>query len=139
MSLTPKQEKFCQCIVSGMSAKDSYINSYNTKGNEKTVYTEAMKIMSREDVQKRIGELRKPLENQAQTTALSERERIKDILWDRLDKAIEREDDATIVKITDQINRMNAEYINVNRNIDEASTDIKELDTDTLKKLSLVV
>lgn len=136
VKLTPKQEKFCQCIVSGMSAKDSYIEAYDTNASDKVIYNESSKILAREDVTKRLEELRKPLVNHAQSKAISERERVKAILWDRLDKAIEREDDQTIVRITDQINRMNSEYININRNIEDKAGDIKGLDTTTLERLA---
>lgn len=136
MSLTPKQEKFCQCIVSGMSAKDSYLTAYDTKGNEKTVNREAQKLLMRNDITERITELRRPLINHAQNTCISEREKVKAILWDRLEKAIEREDDTAIVKYTDQINRMNAEYININRNIEDKTATITELDTTTLERLA---
>ena len=136
MSLSPKQERFCQCIVSGMSGKDSYMTAYDSSGSAQNAYNEASKLLQREDIQERLQELRKPLETACQTKALSERERIKGILWDRLQRAIDRDDDTTIVKLTDQINRMNAEYINVNRNIEEKKTDINSLDIDTLKKLS---
>ena len=132
--LTPKQEKFCRCIVSGMSAKDSYMESYNSK-SESAAMIEGMKLLKRDDVTARIKQLSQPIETLAQTTALSERERIKKILWERLQRAVEREDDTVIVKITDQINRMNAEYINVNRNIDDTPDKLDDLDIDALKAL----
>ncbi len=134
--LTPKQEKFCQCIVSGMSGKDSYYAAYDTKCNEKTAYTEAMRLLSREDVMKRLAELRKPLENHAQTQALSERERIKAILWERLQACIDAGDDAAIVRYTDQINRMNSEYTQVNINQNESKVSLSNIDLETLKSLS---
>lgn len=135
VKLTPKQEKFCQCIVSGKSGKDSYITSYNCQ-SESAAMVESTKLLKREDINARLTELRKPIENLVQSQAITEREKIKNILWDRLQKAIEREDDATIVKYTDQINRMNAEYINVNRNIDDKPAEIDQLDADTLRRLA---
>ena len=136
MALTQKQEKFCRNVVSGMSGKDAYIDAYETKGNADTVYTEVTRLFAREDIQEYMKSLRKPLEEAVQGQALSERERIKAILWERLQKAIDREDDATITKYTDQINRMNAEYININRNIDDKPTEIDHLDAETLRKLA---
>lgn len=136
IKLTPKQEKFCQCIVSGMTGKDAYITAYDTKGSPETVYTEVTRLFGKEEIQERLKALRKPIVEAIQGEALSERDRIKNILWERLQKAIERGDDATIVKYTDQINRMNAEYINVNRNIDEKSNEIDQLDADTLRRLA---
>jgi len=134
--LTAKQEKFCQCIVSGMTAKDSYMTAYDTKGNEKTVNREAQKLLLNEKIVKRLDELRKPLESHAQMTALTEREKIKSILWTELEKAISREDGQMIAKYCDIINRMNAEYVQVNRNIDEKPSAITGLDTATLKELT---
>ena len=134
--LTPKQEKFCQCIVSGMDGVTAYKTAYDTQASNKVCNNESRVLLMREDITERIAELRKPLINHARNTALTERERIKAILWDRLQKAIDREDDATITKITDQINRMNAEYININRNIEDKTTEIDLLDADTLKRLA---
>lgn len=132
MSLTPKQEKFCQCIVSGMSAKDSYRTAYNTKANDKTVYTESTKILAREDVTKRLEELRKPLENQARTTAISEREKKRSWLWNMIENESVSESDR--LRAMDLLNKMDAEYININRNIEE-KTDISKLDISALEKL----
>lgn len=92
--------------------------------------------MLRDDIQKRIKDLTKPIQEAAQSKAMTERERIKQILWDRLQKAIDREDDTTIVKITDQINRMNAEYINQTKVIEDKQSNIDSLDTETLQKLA---
>lgn len=134
--LTPKQEKFCQCIVSGMTGKDAYFTAYDSSGSDQNAYNEASKLLLREDIQNRIKSLIKPIEDALQVKQLSEREQIKQILQDRLKKAIEREDDNIILKITDQINRMNAEYINVNRNIEDKATEIDLLDAETLKRLA---
>ena len=133
MSLTPKQEKFCQCIVSGMSAKDSYKEAYNTKGNDKTVYTEATKLLGREDVGSRLEELRKPLENHARTTALTEREKKRAFLWEVIQDV--SQDMSDRLRSVDLLNKMDNEYININRNIEDKPADIINLDTKTLEKL----
>lgn len=134
--LTEKQEKFCQCIISGMTNKDAYITAYESKGSDQNAWNESGKLMARDDIQERIKTLRKPLEIAAQTKAITEREKVKAILWDRLQKAIERDDDTTIVRITDQINRMNSEYTQVNVNVEDKAADIKNLDTTLLEKLA---
>lgn len=136
MSLTPKQEKFCQCIVSGMTAKDSYVAAYDTKGNEKTVYREATKLLAREDIQDRMEDLRKPLVNHAQSKALSEREKKRALIWERINACMLSEDDAAIARYMDILNKMDAEYININRNIEDRQEDIKNLDTGTLIQLA---
>lgn len=132
MSLTPKQEKFCQCIVSGMSAKDSYIAAYDTKANDRVIYNESAKLLKREDVAKRIEELTKPLENHAIATALTDREKKRTILWDMIENPDISYSDR--LRAMDILNKMDSEYININKTIEE-KTDISDLDTDTLIKL----
>lgn len=131
MALTPKQEKFCQCIVSGMSGKDSYLTAYETKCSDQVAYNEASKLMLREDVQARLEAMRKPLVQAAQTAALTERERKRAVLWD----IIENGDNAAKCRALDILNKMDAEYININRNIDDTPK-LEGLDMDTLLKLS---
>lgn len=131
--LTPKQEKFCECIVSGMSAKESYITSYNTKAKDQVIRNEANKLLKRDDITERIQELRKPLQNHAINIALSEREQIKKKLWEMINSNTVSDSDK--LRSMDILNRMNSEYININKNIDESKENISQLDTDSLKKL----
>ena len=130
--LTPKQEKFCQCIVSGMSGKDSYITAYENKSNDNTAYKEAMKLLDREDIQTRIKDLRKPLELQAKTQALTEREKKRAVLWEIINTG----DNNDKCRAMDILNKMDAEYINVNVNKNDSTTDLTSLDTSVLKTLS---
>lgn len=134
--LTDKQEQFCRNIVSGMTGKDSYISAYKNNSNDNTAYKESMKLLGKEEIQVRIKELRKPLEVQAQVTAQTERERIKDLLWQRIQYCIDNNDDAAIVRYTDQLNKLNGDYINITKDITEEKTAVNNLDTDTLKLIA---
>ena len=125
MSLTPKQEKFCQCIVSGLSGKDSYLTAYNNNSNDNTAYREALTLLNREDIQSRIKELRVPLEIHAQTQAITETERIKQILWEEIANARAQQDHAAIARYTDQLNKLNNAY----RDTTTATEDTNKLDT----------
>ena len=131
--MTPKHERFCQCIVSGMSGKDAYITAYNNNSNNNTAYREAMKLLDRDDVQSRIKELRKPLELQAKTQALSERDKIKDKLWEIINGTDTNDSDR--LRAMDILNKMNAEYINIQR-IEKEDTSISDLDTGKLIELT---
>jgi phage terminase small subunit len=133
LSLTPKQEKFCQCIVSGMSGKDSYLTAYENNSNDNTAYKEAMKLLDRDDIQQRIKELRKPLELHAATTALTETERIKRILWEEIENARQQQDHAAIARYTDQLNKLNNAYKDTTT-IDNDNT-LDNMDTSKLLKL----
>lgn len=63
MPLTPKQEKFAQCIADGMSQADAYRASFaceNMKDN--SIYREASLLMDAPKISQRIAELRTKLE-----------------------------------------------------------------------------
>ena len=132
MPLTPKQEKFCQCIISGMSGKDSYIAAYDSKGSDQNAYNEASKLMLREDIQARLTVLRKPLEKAAQNVALTEREKKRAVLWD----IIANGDNNEKCRALDILNRMDAEYLNVNINQNENTVKLDNIDLEALRSLS---
>lgn len=115
-----------------MSGKDAYLTAYENNSNDNTAYKEAMKLLDREDVQNRIKELRKPLELQAQTKALTERDQIKEKLWCMINNSATTDSDK--LRAMDILNKMNAEYINIQR-IEKEETPISELDTGKLVEL----
>ena len=131
MGLTPKQEKFCQCIVSGMSGKDSYMAAYDCN-TDRVAYNESNVLLKRDDITKRIAELNIPVKNHAQNTAISEREKKRAVLW----QIIQNGDDNAKCRALDILNKMDAEYININKNIDDSSTALQCIDKDMLIKLS---
>jgi hypothetical protein len=135
MSLTPKQEKFCQCIVSGLSGKDSYLTAYNNNSNDNTAYREALTLLNRDDIQARIKELRIPLELHAQTQALTETERIKAILWEEIANARTQQDHAAIARYTDQLNKLNNAYRDAGSTQD-SNSDLNTVDSNTLAKIA---
>jgi phage terminase small subunit len=130
MALTPKQEKFCQCIVSGMSGKDSYLSAYNCD-SDNAAMVESTKLLKRDDINERLKELRKPIENLVATQAITERERKRAVLWE----IIETGDNNDKCRALDILNKMDSEYININRNITDTQEEINDLDTDKLIRL----
>lgn len=133
MALTPKQEKFCQCIVSGMSGKESYKTAYDTKASEQVIYNEANKLLQRDDITERIKELRKPLENHLTNTAISETEKIKRILWEEIENARQQQDHAAIARYTDQLNKLNNAY--KDNTVLDKDNDLESVDTSKLLKI----
>ena len=134
MSLTIKQEKFCENIVSGMTGKDSYLDAYNCN-SPKAAEIESMKLLKRDDITERIQELRKPIVNLVQNQVITEREKKKKIIWERIEACIASGDDTSVARYMDILNKMDAEYININRNIDDKPAEIINLDTRTLQEL----
>ena len=130
--LTPKQEKFCECIVGGMSGKDAYITAYNSSGSDQNAYNESSKLLAREDIQERLKVLRKPLEEHVRTTIISEREKKRAWLWNMIENA---NNDSDRIRAMDILNKMDSEYINIQR-IEKDETPISELDTNKLIELT---
>tara|TARA_R100000655_G_scaffold93967_1_gene135341 strand:- start:112 stop:591 length:480 start_codon:yes stop_codon:yes gene_type:complete len=79
--LTPKQEKFVQGVLSGMTASESYRNSYNTKNmKDSSVWREASVLMSHPKVSQRVKAGFKRKEQYSVSTSLSLRQFVTDQL-----------------------------------------------------------
>jgi phage terminase small subunit len=76
MSLTPKQEAFCQAAASGMTQADAYRHAYDVSEDTKpeTIYSRASELMADGKVSGRVQELRDELQS--------------DLLWSRKDSII---------------------------------------------------
>ena len=135
MALTEKQERFCRCIVSGMSGKDSYMTAYESNCKPDTAYVEATRLLSRDDIQARLADLRKPLEEEAQTKALTARDEQIAFIRERIAICKQKEDEQSIIRYTDMLNKINALYKDTDEAKQEQNT-VVNLDMDTLKKLS---
>ncbi len=135
MPLTPKQEKFCQCVVSGMAYKDAYLASYDWNGSEAAAYQEATRLALREDIQARIASLQKPITEAIQTQALNETERIKALLWERIEICRTKEDEAAIARYTDQLNKLNNAYKDAG-SVQDSNSDLNTVDSNTLAKIA---
>lgn len=135
MALTPKQEKFCQCIVSGMDGKSSYIAAYDTNASDQVIRNESNKLLQRDDITERITELRKPLLNHARNTAISAREKQIEEIQERIAICKQREDETSLIRYYDMLNKIYALYKEAETE-QKQDTTINNLDMNTLKKLS---
>jgi phage terminase small subunit len=69
MGLTPKQEKFCQGIVSGLNPSDAYIEAYGKNNcSDATIAVEAQKTLNLPHISLRIEELRKNITQEIKFT-----------------------------------------------------------------------
>lgn len=137
MALTPKQEKFCQCIVSGLSGKESYLTAYESNAKPETAYVEANRLLVREDIQARLAVLRKPLEEAAKTKALTARDEQIAFIRERIEICKQKEDEASIIRYTDMLNKINALYKDTEPE-QKPENSIVNIDTDMLKRLTSV-
>lgn len=133
--LTNKQLQFCKNIVSGMSNKDAYINAYDTKCSDNTAYTEAYKLLLREDIQTKIKTLSKPIEQAEQITILNERSKQIEYIKSRITLCEQKEDEQSIIRYTDMLNKILALY-KEQENEQKTDNKVNKLDTSTLIKLA---
>lgn len=128
MALTMKQEKFCNEYVKTGNAIESYLTAYDS--NSRTAARiESSKLLQRDDITEYIQTLTKPLQNKA----INEREKKRQILWSFIEDI--NIDNSDRLRAMDLLNKMDAEYININKNIDDTTPDIKNVDTTTLLRL----
>lgn len=70
MSLTQKQEKFAQCIASGMSQSDAYREAYNVENSkDESIWCNASQLANDTKVKQRIKELQDILAEEVLYTA----------------------------------------------------------------------
>lgn len=81
MSITSKQEKFAQCVASGMTQSDAYRASYDVSDNAAiaTINNDAYKLMSNPDIYARVNEIREPIVKKAQISLESHLEALKEL------------------------------------------------------------
>lgn len=104
--LTPKQEKFVQGIIEGMSQADAYRSAYSCKRtSDKTIWENASRLMADSKVKARVQELRDQL---AKSTIMTAQQRLE---W--LTELIKSEDESTTDKLraADIMNKMQGEYV----------------------------
>lgn len=134
--LTIKQSRFCEeYIKNGGNGTQAYLTAYDSN-SPTSAQIEASRLLDREDIQEYIKKLRKPIEKAVMRKVLNEREKKKQIIQERLEACIAREDDAAIARYLEIWNKMDGEYVNINKDITERETDIKNLDNATLMKLA---
>lgn len=130
MALTEKMKAFArEYYKNGGNGKAAYLTAYDGT-SEKAAEQESFKLLKREDINEYIKTLNIPSENQA----ISERERKRQVLWNIITAP-----DATYndqCRAMDILNKMDSEYINLTKTIDDKKPNITSIDSETLRKLS---
>lgn len=104
--LTPKQEKFIQNIIKGMSQRQAYRDAFNPDNtSDKTVDEKACRLFNEDKIQARYSDLIKELETEAIMTALEKRKLLKELALDKENSVNDR------LKALDIDNKMAGEYI----------------------------
>ena len=128
--LSQKMKNFCYAYMRTQNAGQAYLEAYNTS-NERTAAAEGSRLLGRDDITAFINELNKPTVNKI----TNEREKKRSIIWERIEICRNKGEDAAIARYMDILNKMDAEYVNINRNIDDSGEKLASLDTEQLKQL----
>lgn len=104
--LTPKQEKFVQGIIDGMSQADAYRAAYNcSRMTDKTIWESASKLVNDTKVATRLSELRDRITSEKIMSAQKRSEWLTELI---------QNEDADInakLKAVDILNKMSGEYV----------------------------
>ena len=104
--LTPKQERFVQNIVSGMSQRQAYKDAYNAENmKDETIDSEACILFNDQKISKRYKELIDKLEEDTLMTAREKRRMLKEMALDLNNSVTDR------IKAIDTDNKMTGEYV----------------------------
>ena len=109
MALTSKQEKFCQCIVSGMNQSDAYRAAYNCENmGVATINNNAYVLMQNNDISMRIEALRLPL---AERLGLDIESYIRE-MWEIKNHALYAEEYSAATKAFENVGKVLGFYVN---------------------------
>lgn len=128
--LTQNMQNFCYAYARCANATDAYLETYNCD-NRDLARRQGSLLLQRDDVTEFLKEINQPTVNKI----VNERERKRKILWDRIERSIEKEDEPAIARYMDILNKMDAEYVNINRNIDDTHEKLSTLNTEQLKQI----
>ena len=135
MALTPKQEYFCRLVASGKDYTTAYLTAYDWNGSNNGAAVEAIKLVNREDIQEKLKALMKPKEIAVQRDSINARKEQIDFIKSRIEHCLQTEDEQSIIRYTDMLNKINALYKETETE-QKPDSSVNNLDISTLKRLS---
>lgn len=128
--LTQKMKDFCHAYAQCGNATQAYLEAYDTT-NEFTARQEGGVLLRRDDVTEYLKQINQPTVNRI----INEREKKRKLLWEGIERCVAKEDESGAARYMDILNKMDAEYVNINRNIDDSGEKLSALTADQLKAL----
>lgn len=128
--ISQKMKNFCHEYARTGHAGKAYLSAYNTT-NPAMAAQEGSRLLQRDDITEYLKKLNQPTINKI----TNERERKRQILWKGIERCIAKEDESGAARYMDILNKMDSEYVNINRNIDDSTEKLSSLNIDQLKDL----
>lgn len=133
--LTQKQLSFCnEYIKNGGNGTKAYLTAYDSH-SPNSAAVEASKLLDNPEIQAQLAKLRKPIEKAVRRKVLNEREYKKDLIKQRIEECVARDDDAAIARYIEIWNKMDGEYLNTGNGDNDQVGNIENLDTESLIRL----
>lgn len=128
--LTQKMKNFCHAYARTCNATQAYLEAYDTQ-SEENAKRQGSALLQRDDISEYLKQINQPTVN----IIVNERERKRKIIWNRIEKCIAKDDEAAIARYMDILNKMDAEYVNINRNVEDTSETLAGLNNEQLRQL----
>lgn len=128
--ISQKMKNFCHAYIRCGNAMQAYLEAYDTT-NEATAHKESCLLLKRDDITEYLATLNKPIVN----TITNEREKKRKLIWKAIERCDAKEDEAGMARYLDILNKMDSEYVNINRNVDDTSEKLSNLNIDQLKEI----
>ena len=118
--LTPKQEKYVQNLIKGMSQREAYKNSYDAKNmKDETIDSKACELLKKDKIKERYEELQEKADNEAIMSAIERKKWLTDVITGEIKEKIfldgvQAERDAYLsdkMKAMEILNKMSGEYV----------------------------
>ena len=109
--LTPKQEKFVQNIVKGMSQREAYKHSYDASNmKDKTIDDKASLLFKKDEIRTRYKELIKKTEDETIMSAKERKKWLNDVIVGKIKQNKKEAKILDKIKAMDILNKMDGEY-----------------------------
>ena len=128
--LTQKQINFCNAYVKTGSPLDAYLAAYKTE-NRNVASVEANRLLNKGEIQQYIDELMKPITYDAQINKFHQINFIKE----RINICINNNDENSIIKYTDMLNKIYGYYKDNGSNEKETNKLLDKIDMDKVRVL----
>ena len=134
--LTDKERIFCLSILNGQNQRNSYITAYQPKTtNIASLDVLANKVVSRPHVQEYLREMRGLQDRAKIYSNINDKQKRIELIWDRIELCKQKNDDTAIARYLDQLAKLNGDYVNINKNIDEKAVTLDDMDITELQNL----
>lgn len=136
-TLTDKERIFALAVADGHTQYDAYKLAYNTKtDNRNTIDSNASVIANKPEVKSFIEAVRREKEEALKYADINDKRRRIELIWERIEVCREKGDDAAIARYTEQLAKLNGDYIHITKDLSENNqSEIQNLSTDELKAI----